>query len=333
MKKLLFLFLPVVLFFISCGADSEHFKIEGRILNMNQGEFYVYSLDGAISGFDTIKVMGGRFAYEMPCSSPTTLMIVFPNFSQHPIFAAPGKTAEINANASHLKEMEVEGSKDNELMTRFRELTAKMTPPEVAKQAGLFAADNAESPVAIYLIRTYFVDGPHKNLHEAERLTKVVADKQKESGQVKQLEQQIRLLSATMEGAKTPRFSAEDINGHLVTADDLGNDIAVICTCASWNFESLNVLRELKRLQRKAGGRLKVVSIAIDGNQKQLTESLKRDSISWPVICDGRMFESPVLSQTGLGTLPDNVLIHRGKVIAHGLPLEQLKERITKMIE
>ena len=43
---------------------------------MNQGEFYVYSPDGAITGIDTIKVQGGRFAYEIPCEDKGTIVIV-----------------------------------------------------------------------------------------------------------------------------------------------------------------------------------------------------------------------------------------------------------------
>lgn len=71
MKKLTYLLL-LTLVLVSCGTSSDRFKIEGRFLNLNQGEFYVYSNDGGISGVDTIKVNGGRFTYErrahaLPC--------------------------------------------------------------------------------------------------------------------------------------------------------------------------------------------------------------------------------------------------------------------------
>ena len=79
-RNLFLLFALLVL--VSCGEDSKHFKIEGRLLQMNQGEFYVYSNDQCVDGIDTIKVQGGRFSYEIPCSSPSTLTIVFPNFSE-----------------------------------------------------------------------------------------------------------------------------------------------------------------------------------------------------------------------------------------------------------
>lgn len=57
-------------------------------------------------------------------------MLVFPNFSEQPIFAKSGKSVEIKADASHLKEMEVSGTEDNELMTKFRKNILKDTPPE-----------------------------------------------------------------------------------------------------------------------------------------------------------------------------------------------------------
>ena len=80
MKKYCLLFI-LTLVLASCGTDSHHFKIDGHFLNLNQGEFYVYSPDGDINGIDTIKVRGGRFTYETPCEEPCILVIVFPNFS------------------------------------------------------------------------------------------------------------------------------------------------------------------------------------------------------------------------------------------------------------
>ena len=80
MKKfayILILFITLVL--TSCGVSGGHFKFEGKFLNMNQGEFYVYSPDGGFEGVDTIKVEGGRFTFETECKEDFTIMLVFPN--------------------------------------------------------------------------------------------------------------------------------------------------------------------------------------------------------------------------------------------------------------
>ena len=77
-----------------------------------------------------------------------TLMIVFPNFTEQPVFAEPGKSVDIRGNASHLKEMTVKGTKANKLMNAFREQILSASPVEMKKRAIQTAEDNPESPVA-----------------------------------------------------------------------------------------------------------------------------------------------------------------------------------------
>ena len=77
MKRLLYI-LSLTLVLVSCGTRSDRFKIEGRFLNLNQGEVYVYSPDMVITGVDTIKINGGRFSHELPCPKEGTLILVFP---------------------------------------------------------------------------------------------------------------------------------------------------------------------------------------------------------------------------------------------------------------
>lgn len=72
---------------VACGTESGKFRLEGRLRNINQGEFWVYSLDGGLVGIDTIPVRNGRFAYEMDLYDQSTLMLVFPNYSEQPVFA------------------------------------------------------------------------------------------------------------------------------------------------------------------------------------------------------------------------------------------------------
>ena len=58
-------FLLLSLLLVSCGKHSGYFKIDGRLLHVNQGQLFVYSPDGVMDGLDTIQIKGGRFAYEV----------------------------------------------------------------------------------------------------------------------------------------------------------------------------------------------------------------------------------------------------------------------------
>ena len=113
MKKILFTLLTFLLL-TSCGPSGNQFRLAGRLRNINQGQFLVYSPDGAFVGIDTIKVQNGRFAYEKEVRKDVTLMLVFPNFSEQAVFASPGEEVEIKGDATHLKEMTITGTNEND---------------------------------------------------------------------------------------------------------------------------------------------------------------------------------------------------------------------------
>ena len=326
---------PYILFMamllVACGVDSGHFKISGRFLNMNQGEFYIYSPDGDIDGIDTIKVVGGRFTFERPCERPAMLMLVFPNFSEQPIFAEPGKSVEIKADASHMKEMEVKGTKANEQMTAFRRQTASVSPPEVAKMAEKFINEHPESPVGMFLLRKYFVQGISPDYAKATALAEKMLAKQPKNGPLIILQRQLEQLKNGMVGAKAPRFSGPRLGGGTVTEADLGDNIAVVSAWSSWSYESQEMQRQLRRKARASGGRIRLVSICLDADKNSCERIVERDTLDFPIIFDGQLFECPAMKQTGLTTVPDNVIYHHRKVVARGLNINDLKQKLDEL--
>jgi hypothetical protein len=332
MHKQLLFWVVTILSLASCGVDDKHFKMEGRILNMNQGEFYVYDNMGLIDGLDTIKVEGGRFIYEMECERPTTVMLIFPNFSEQPIFAESGKSVSIKGDASHLKALKVRGTRDNELMSEFRAQIYSASPPEVRKYASQFVEDHPASPVAMFLIKKHFITATAPDYREANRLIALISPKQATNPQFIRISKLIRTLEKGIVNNALPTFTGYDMHGKLVSSSDLSSGLAVINTWATWNYESMNQLRDLQRLQKQSRGRLKLMSISIDASRQDSKKSLDRDSISWPNICDGKMFEGKVIQQLGMMNIPDNMVIRNGKIIARSLSTQDLCDKIEKSL-
>ena len=67
-----------MLLLASCGAESGRFRIEGRLKNMNQAEFYIYSIDGGFPKLDTIRVAQGRFVYETDLERQPPIPLLYP---------------------------------------------------------------------------------------------------------------------------------------------------------------------------------------------------------------------------------------------------------------
>lgn len=332
MKKLLgFALLTLVL--VACGTDSQHFKLGGRLLHMNQGEFYVYSPDGIIEGIDTIKVQGGRFSFEIPCATKGTLVIVFPNFSEQPVFAEPGTEAEIDGDASHLKEIKVKGNNDNKLMTSFRQHVLSFSPPETAAFVKQFVADHPESLVSVYLVNRYFLRGMTVDYAEAGRLIDVLSKSQPDNAYLKRIERQVKGLGLSAVGSMLPSVAATDVNGKPLSVAVLRQSpVSVVYSWATWNYESTDVARELRRLRQQSNGKLQVVGICLDASLTDCRNTMKRDSVAWPTVCDGEMFDSKLVRQWGLLTVPDNILIYHGRIVARGLSSQELVNRVKALL-
>ena len=317
----------------ACNSHKGQFKMEGQFLNMNQGEFLVYSLDGIIDGIDTIRVEGGRFVYQIPCTRPGTLMLVFPNFSEQPVFAESGGTVSIKADASHLKELTVKGTEANELMTAFRQQIANMSPPEAQKLAEEFVEHEPQSPVSAYLINKYFVLAPQPDYAKAQRLTETAMKKQTANSTLNRLYQDLKVMDNAQKGQQLPSFSATDIRGRQLTSNDLHGHVGVIHLWATWNYESQDVQRRIRNVKKDKGSRLYVIGICADGSRRECRNFLNRDSLPWPTICDEQAFESPLLKKLGMLTIPDNIVVDAsGRIVARGLKPDDMKKKLEQML-
>lgn len=310
----LLLFLLTAVCLVSCGPGKGKFSLTGHLLHINQGQLFVYSPDGAIQGMDTIQIQGGRFEYNKPIEEDGILVLVFPNFSEHPVFVTSGASISVEADASHLKEMKVTGSDDNELMTKFRQEIASASPPEIRRLSKMFIHDHPESRVGLWLVRKYFIATPQPDYREASALLKEMAAKQGKDVYLSRLQQQLQPLMATSAGVTLPSFTVKTLDGSTFSSSTLSKaPLAVIYVWASWNYDSQDLQRTL-HYQQRSNPRMAVLGICVDGDVSQARQILKRDTIPFPTVCDGRMLETPIIRQLGLTTVPDKIVLRYGKI-------------------
>ena len=319
---------------ISCGPDGDHFEMSGKFKGLNQGELYVYAVDGPSQKLDTIAIVNGSFEYSATLDGLRTYVIVFPNFSELPVIGEPGKDVEIEGDASHLKEVEVKGTKENEALTAFRLQTSQMTPPEVAKTAEEFINNNPKALASIYILNKTFIQSQTPDYDKALELSTTIMNASPENYAIAKLKKQLEGLKNFKEKGQIPKFTATDIDGKVVSSADLYAKVNVISTWASWNYDSQNAQRKLKRLERDHVGQLKFVSICLDASKKECRKNMDRDSIRWHNICDGKMWETPILGQLGLYFVPDNIITDsKGRILAHSITTNELDRKIEELLK
>lgn len=329
MRLLLF---SVLLLLVACGVPDDRFRVEGRFKNLNQGEFYLYNFEKGT--YDTVHVNDGRFVYDVTLHDTMTMVLLFPNFSELPIFAEPGALVEIDGDVSHLKEAEVKGTDDNKAMTFFRLNTNELTPPEVQQKAEQFINDNPASPVSTYLLHRYFILNIEDDYPKAYDMCSMLLENQPANLRLTQLHQRLERLKNLHKKGRLPQFRTVDTNGRNITNDELNRKVNIVFTWASWNFESQTVIRQLNTLQKRHPKDLKVVSVCIDASPAEGRQTLQRDSITWPNICDGKLWDTPVMEQLGLTFVPDNIITDQhGNIVARSLSNNDLREKARQMLE
>lgn len=324
----------LLLLLASCGAESGRFRIEGRLANMNQAEFYIYNMDGGSLRLDTIKVVDGRFIYETDLEHQGTFVILYPNFSDQVVFGESGAVVEMAGDASHLKDMEVTGTDDNDLMTAWRIHANTLTPTEVNKSAVEFIKEHPASIVSNYLLSRYLVLDDSPDYQQAEELSLLLQKEQPQNGRLLNLSKLLAGLKNYQEGKKLPDFSATDINGKRVSRESLNGELNVICLWATWNYDSQSILRKLNKLRRDYGSRLSLLSICLEPSVKDCRRFVERDSMRWSHVCDGRMWESPLVTKLGFSDMPGNLFVDRhGKIVAVDVKNKDIEEKVKSFLK
>jgi len=318
---------------IGCGPDSKVFHLQGRLRNINIADFMIYSPDGGIVGVDTIKVRDGRFSYDKELRNEATFVIIFPNYSEQVVFAEPGEKVEIKGDATHLKEMIIKGTDLNEDLTKLRQRINGLTPPEIPPVIVEYIKEHPKSLVSKYLLDKYFILSSQPDYQEAYRLVTLMLKEDPDNGKLRKQKQQLEGLVNTQLQKTLPDFSVTDTKGTKITKAQLNGKVNVISTWASWNYPSTEIQHRLQKLHKKHSD-LFLLSICLDGDKNECQRRVKRDSLNWSVVCDGKMFETPIVTQLGMLTVPSVIVTNdKGRIIKRNLNLNEIESEIEKFLK
>ena len=187
----------------------------------------------------------------------------------------------------------------------------------------------------MYLLNKNFIQTHQPDYQQAYELTDTMLKATPDSRQLKELKKKLDGLKRLKENGKLSSFSCIDVKGKPISSNDLYAKVNVITTWASWNYESMNIQRQLKRMEKdKGASQLKIVSFCLDAGARQCKKQMEHDSITWSNVCDGRMWDSPSLIKLGIYKVPDNIITDsHGKIIARSLPITELRQKIEKLME
>ena len=308
-----------------CGGTEGRFRLKGEFEHLRQGEFYIYSNDGGLAGFDTIRIENGEFEYETDLKGRAVYHLLYPNLSEQDIFGTSGDVITVKGDARNLKGVEVEGSKPNEELTVFRKENRGKGIADTREAASSFMVQNPASPVSAFLFKEYFLLAEGASREEIKKHYQVLCKAQPDNLPLLAWRPDVECrVNRLGKGDSLPDFNLVLANGDTLKKADFKGTPLLINFWASWDSRSSSDMFFVKRFLRKNSGKTRALSISLDVDEAARKSIERRDSVSWPSFCDFKEWNSPIVRQLGIRSIPYYIYVSaEGDVLVSGPAFEK----------
>lgn len=302
----------------SCGLSGSSFRIRGSFKDMKVGELYIYNASDDNACFDTLNVKEGEFQYKGEVSEPTPFILVFPNGMEQVIFVGPGSDVKYEATANDLKNYMVSGSRENELLNKFREETYALKDNQTLDVAKSYIENNVESPVALYLFDYYFVQNEKADAKQTMQLLNLLKSSHPKNHFVMDISTKLTSASGCAVGKKLVDVTVQKKDKTTKKLWATSKDYNLVVLWATWATRGYDFVWKSRQAYDKYNdsGKLRIVTISADLERYRWEDCIRQDTLkSIEHYCDFAGFESKTMKNIGVGKIPCYILTDKSHKI------------------
>ena len=217
----------------------------------------------------------------MPLYEEATFHLIFPNFSQQIVFARPGDVVKVKGDGNQLRKLSIKGSPDNDELTRFRLEHIDDSPDLLRSAMEAYIKEHEGTRVSLHLMRQLTQQrGSASRLSVGETLPTIV------------------LPPDSLQEKKDTLF---------IRSKQKDAKPVLLFFWATWKRSSLDDVHLMRKALRQHK-EIQPVSISLDYNFGTYDYTLRWDSIDFDRRCYGLIWETPVVQQLAIRTLPFYIL-------------------------
>ncbi len=350
----------VILLVVGCKG-REKSKVVLHLIGSLNRHFVVERL--GFNGDKNVVVDSGRgraprdsFEFELPASEPTAYLIQFQNKSLQLAFIHDSSDLDIFYNfttdeyhfihspaSTEWKDFQTSQralGRQETLLGKNADSNRRQLDSllQISYTCNATFADTVSNP-ALFMLAYNAVDygGNYKGLQQfIQRAGKRFPHHAGVQALVKATLEYIGIFSSPLKlGDTLPHLTIPDINGHNVLIGPTPGKYTLIDFWSTW-CDRCRIFSTAEKDARKRidTGRLAIISVAIDAEEKTWKNIVQFEGYSWSQLIDKKMWAGPVARTLRFDSIPFNFLLGPdGRIIAKAIPPDSLLPVLEKAIE
>ena len=315
----------------SCDNGAE-FTLKGS-LGTEKGEKILLVYDDPIAKVDTIiSSEKGKFEYHFTPDTITLMRLVNKDGHVIPVFADKGWTVSCKGNFTKYT---MEGEGPNQDYQNFLNSIEGVTKDEeTIQKAEEFIRLHPQSFASAYLINRYFIQVAQPNIDKINELITPLNGEIKDS----------RVLNVAMKSIPTKEttskthlnyFSVRNKKYQYINWSNKEGKYILLNLWASWDPKSIAARDQLETvIKGLPKGLIKVINISLDYDKDEWLKACKEETAHWLEACDFDGWETPLVKQNNIISLPSNILIdNQRKIVAKNIYGKSLADKVNKQTE
>lgn len=339
MKNIYLAYFFLIILSACDNKNSESMNLSGEIKGLGNDTLYVYGMDRMYDRIDTLLVKGDKFSAKLSPDTLVTAWLLFSDGTQYPLFMNKGDKLQIKGSASELNALAITGNTPNEELTTFQNDIKGLAKPSekvLEEKAGNFIKAHPSSLVSIYLLDKYFIQKARPDYIQIKQLIENMVGELKDRPFIDEISNRIQEEEKATIGKMAPFFHLPNAEGKQINRSDFKDKYLLINFWASWDTLSRKDNAILRRIYKKElkNKKLALLGISLDIEKEKWLQAIKTDSIKWEQVCDFSSWDTEIVKQLAIRTLPTNILLSPiGRIEGKNMDEETIEKKIKEIEE
>ena len=134
-------------------------------------------------------------------------------------------------------------------------------------------------------------------------------------------------------GLMAPDISMYNIGGRITPLSSLRGRTVLVLFWAGWSDPCIKTIQTLKWIYKQYSKKgLEVYAVSLDKHRQTWEDAVRRDKVYWTHVSDLSEWNSPVVKQYCIKTIPNMILVGKdGKIIKRGITEKELPDYLYKI--